>query len=296
MINVAYVLISALFFFPPATARAQEAMRTHVSGLGTDGNPCTAQAPCRSFQAALAQTRAGGQIYVLNSADYGPVTINKAVTITSEGAIAGVLATTGNAITINAGANDVINLRGLDVDGGGSGGVGIQFNTGASLSIQKSNVRGFNSGINFAPTGSSTFFASDVFVSNNSSSGIMVAAAGSNPVISAVHRVTASGNGAGILLSGMAAKVAITDTIANNNNYGIGAIAASVMVRNTTLIGNAIGISSQDGAVVSVTQATLTANGTGWQYTNGGQLQSYGNNNVIGNSTNGTTTSSIPMQ
>src|SRR5215467_13674965 len=99
--------------------------RTYVSGVGSDSNPCTASSPCKTFQAALALTTAGGEIYVLNSANYGPVTINKAVTITSEGAVAGILATSGAAITISAGANDVVNLRGLGIDGANTGTVGI---------------------------------------------------------------------------------------------------------------------------------------------------------------------------
>jgi hypothetical protein len=47
----------------------------------------------QDLQRALALTIAGGEIYVLNSANYGAVTINKAVTITSEGAVVGVLPT-----------------------------------------------------------------------------------------------------------------------------------------------------------------------------------------------------------
>src|SRR5215813_2868704 len=72
--------------------------RTYVSAQGIDANGCVVTAPCRTLQAALALTVAGGEIFVLNSANYGAVTINKAVTITSEGAIAGVLATSGTGI------------------------------------------------------------------------------------------------------------------------------------------------------------------------------------------------------
>src|SRR5262245_40481841 len=116
---VAPLLLGVAQAAPPrATATPQ--MRTYVSGLGNDNNPCTASSPCSTFQAALALTLAGGTIYVLDSANYGPVTINKALTITSEGAMAGVLATTGVGMTINAGTSDVINLRGLDIDGGKS--------------------------------------------------------------------------------------------------------------------------------------------------------------------------------
>src|SRR6266481_3054000 len=113
---------------PPATPQ----MRTYVSGLGSDANPCLASWPCQTFQAALALTIAGGEIFVLDSANYGGVTVNKAVSITSEGAMGGVLATSGTGITIAAGAGDVISLRGLDIDGGSSGGIGIQFSSGQS--------------------------------------------------------------------------------------------------------------------------------------------------------------------
>src|SRR5262249_3260576 len=145
-----------------AGAAGSGAMRTYVSGQGSDSNPCTAASPCATFTAALAMTLAGGEIFVLNSADYGPVTINKTVTITSEGAAAGILATTGVAIMISAGASDVVNLRGLTIDGANSGGVGIQFNSGKSLTIQKSFVRNFSdTGIIFAPSASATLFISD---------------------------------------------------------------------------------------------------------------------------------------
>src|SRR5262245_28938050 len=93
-------LVWELTTFPWLDAAAQQGpktpqMRTYVSGVGKDSNPCTASSPCKTFQAAMALTVAGGEIYVLDSADYGAVTIDKPVSITSEGAMAGVLATSG---------------------------------------------------------------------------------------------------------------------------------------------------------------------------------------------------------
>ena len=60
-------------------------------------------------------TNAGGEITVLDSAGYGSVTINKSVSITNEeGVEAGITTPTAvNAITVNAGLSDVVNLRGL---------------------------------------------------------------------------------------------------------------------------------------------------------------------------------------
>jgi len=49
-------------------------------------------------------------------------------------------------------------------------------------------------------------------------------------------------------------------------------------------------------ATVRITQSTITGNGTGWQATNGGQLLTYGNNNVDGNTTNGAATTTIALE
>src|SRR5579883_2332429 len=92
--------------------------RAWVSGHGADAAGCGAPTnPCRTFQFVLSNILApGGEIDVLDPAGYGPMTINFAVNIINDGVgTAGVQqATAGqNAITINAGPNDKINLKGL---------------------------------------------------------------------------------------------------------------------------------------------------------------------------------------
>jgi hypothetical protein len=264
-----------------------------VSGTGSDSNPCTVSQPCKTLNAALSLTVAGGEIFVLNSANYGPLIITKAVTITGEGAIVGMLSTSGVGITINAGANDVINLRGLDIDGANSGTFGIQFTSGLSLNVQKSLIRNFsNSGISFAPSGASSLFVSDTVVTHNGSNGIFIA----NSAAGALSRVTASSNGVGVSASGASASVTVTDTVASNNTYGFGASSAALMVRNSIISNNAVGIAADQNATVRITQSTITGNGTGWQATNGGQLLTYGNNNVDGNTNNGTATTTLVLE
>jgi hypothetical protein len=114
---------------------------------------------------------------VLDSAGYGSLTITKAISISSDAALAGVSGPSGGtAITINAGAYDVVNLRGLDIEGAGSASVGIQFNTGQSLIIQRTRVSGFtNVGINFQPnvTTVSNILVSDSVVANNGTYGVL---------------------------------------------------------------------------------------------------------------------------
>src|SRR5262245_41556563 len=84
-------------------AQAQS-LRTYVSGAGKDGTACSMSSPCQTLQAAMAKTLAGGEIYTLDSANYGYVTITQAVTIIGEGGAAGVLASSSvSGVTINAG-------------------------------------------------------------------------------------------------------------------------------------------------------------------------------------------------
>jgi len=91
--------------------------RTFVSGVGDDTNPCSREAPCRTFVGAVSKTKAGGEIDVLDPGGYGPVTITKSITIDGKG-MASILASGTNGITVNAGSTDVIILRNLSINGG----------------------------------------------------------------------------------------------------------------------------------------------------------------------------------
>ncbi len=78
---VAGALLS-LSCFGAAPARALSHV-TFVSDKGTDTGSCASPADaCRSFKFALGQTTPGGEIKALDPADYGGVTITKAISIT----------------------------------------------------------------------------------------------------------------------------------------------------------------------------------------------------------------------
>src|SRR4051794_32628713 len=99
-----------------ATPAAAQATRTWVSGVGDDVNPCSRTAPCKTFAGAISKTAAGGEINCLDPGGFGAVSINKSITIDCHYTEGGVLAG-GNGITVNAGATDVVFLRGLDIFG-----------------------------------------------------------------------------------------------------------------------------------------------------------------------------------
>jgi len=74
-------------------------------------------APCRTFGQAISQTNQGGEVIVLDSAGYGPTTINKAISlIAPPGVYAGISVFTGDGIDIQAGSSDTVIVRGLTVN------------------------------------------------------------------------------------------------------------------------------------------------------------------------------------
>jgi nitrous oxidase accessory protein NosD len=56
--------------------------RVFVASRGLDTNPCSITQPCRGFATAIAVVAQAGEVIVLDSAGYGPVTINTAVSLT----------------------------------------------------------------------------------------------------------------------------------------------------------------------------------------------------------------------
>src|SRR5260370_42406683 len=103
------------------------------SGGGRDSNPCSRTGPWRTFGQAISQTNAGGEVVVLDSAGYGVFTISSAVSITAPpGVYAGISVFSGDGIDINAGASDIVILRGLTGNNQGSSGSGLVFNGGAA--------------------------------------------------------------------------------------------------------------------------------------------------------------------
>src|SRR5689334_19239629 len=115
--------IMAVVCFFPALAHAQ-ATRTWVSGVGDDANPCSRTAPCKTFAGAISKTAAGGEISVLDPGGFGAVTITKAITLNGDGTLAGILSATVNGIIINAGANDVVVIRSLSINGTSGANIG----------------------------------------------------------------------------------------------------------------------------------------------------------------------------
>src|SRR5215472_4698311 len=251
-IHLPFAVLFAAVFACLMHADPAQAQRVFVSAAGSDGNPCSFASPCRSFQHAHDIVAAHGEIDVLDPAGYGALTITKAISIQGHG-FSGISAASGDAIDINAGASDKINLRGLLIDGVGTGGDGIVFNSGASLNVQECLIRNFGAitksrGIVFQPTAASSLFVSDTVLADNRGPGIALHPVASSGAITGVlEHVAIDGSGAvglavaGVSLSGTATlTVTVGDSVvANSVTNGIDArtvsAAVAVLVSDSTI-------------------------------------------------------------
>src|ERR1700688_707998 len=261
------LLVSAFVCLLPAVPAQAAAARTFVSAAGSDSNNCAnVVTPCRHLAAAYAATAANGEIYVLDPANYGAVTITGPVSIEGHG-WASIAPVSGSpAITINANTGDKINIIGVVLDGTAlTGTTGIQFNSGGSLIVRDSVIRNFGTnGISFGPNISSQLFVSNTLVSDNGF-GVFVAPSASVNVSGVLDHVTIENNtNDGLYVGSSPASVTITVSNSVSANNGARGIVASqdspttLMVRNSTIANNGSDglFTSGVGAQILVTRST----------------------------------------
>lgn len=310
----------ALGLFLQASAAQAQATRTWVSGVGDDVNPCSRTAPCKTFAGAISKTAAGGQINVLDAGAYGAVTITKAITIEATGFFAGVLSTLGsNGIIVNAGASDNVVLRGLTIDGAGTGGNGVRFLAGASLTIENCTIANFRAA---SPNGFGVIVANaagtaEIHIVNTTieNNGAIAAATGGGVQIKptaagaaarvSLDRVQLLNNVLGFKADGVgnagSLSTILNSTIASNNTTGVHAVsgaAAQINVVGSSVVngGGTAVIADGNGAVVRLSDSTVSGNNIGVSALNSGVVNSYGNNRIVGNiASNGTPTVIAPQ-
>lgn len=201
------------------TSLAQaQATRTWVSGVGDDVNPCSRTAPCKTFAGAISKTASGGEINTLDPGGFGAVTITKSITIDGTGTMGSILAagTTGIIINITGEADPVkaVRIRGLSINGAGSGIQGIKVIAANKVSIEDTVIDGFKSdGINVVVPGAAQVFVKNTTIRNNSGTGI-VSAGGSQVAISDVAVVY---NGTGLAATGGGTIVSFKNNIIYGN-------------------------------------------------------------------------------
>ena len=275
------------------TAQAQ-LFRSYVSSTGNDANPCTVQAPCRLLPAALAAVKDGGEVWILDSANFNtsPVVITKSVSILAiPGALGSVVGSDGDAIEINtAGVNVTLrNLKILNFSGGLNG---INMTNGASLKVEGCEVAGFATnpyaGIKVNTPAKVTIV--DTIVRDNFG-GIWF----DNGSTGDVARTTVVGNAwVGILAYptvNSTVAVTVTDTVASNNSYGF-ATSASATGKNAkmTVSRSTAAHNSDSGFVAGGNTAVMAVSGSvashnAYGFYENGTFRSLGDNTVFDNTT-----------
>lgn len=273
---------AALTFSVPAIAAAN---RTFVSGKGIDSGACTLAAPCRSFAYAVLQTVPGGEIDVLDTAGYGPMTITQAVSIVNEGSVASIQAASGDAITVSAGTSDKVFLKGLTVEGLGTGTNGIVLNSAGSLDIANCTIRHFaQDGVRLVPTTYSSVSVTDSTISDNNTNGFNSSAT-NIALYSTIWNSVFRNNSYNAVVAANGAKIDIAHSSFWSNSHGVTTSGSSMaQLRDVVISGNGDGILLYDTSSVRIAHSTITHNSIGI-FISRGTAYSYGDNNINDNNT-----------
>jgi hypothetical protein len=299
---------SFVFLAQPASAQAT---RTWVSGVGNDANPCSRTAPCKTFAGAISRTAAGGEISVLDPGGYGAVSITKSITIDGGGGqVASILASATQGIIVNAGANDVVTLRNIRINGVKGtpfpGLNGVRFLAGAALHIENCTIFGFSQNaidVNVNTAAPVRVSVTDSVLSNNAG-GLAAKNAGAGPVFLTLQRTTMSQNSNfGVKVDGSgngAVLAAVSDSHLAANGTGVlaqggPAPAATIqLTRSTVVHSTSVGAQSTGlNAFVFVSNTLMSGNGTAVQAVGAGSLQTYQNNAIDANLAPGAFTGTI---
>jgi hypothetical protein len=293
-------------------AQAQPYNETFVSSAGSDSHTCNSVAQaCGSFEHTIPLTAPGGQLTVLTSGDYGIATIFGSISIVNanSGTAAVVLPSgTGCAgqcglISINAGANDVVTLRGLVLNGVGvSNFAPVQINNAARVNIENCVIlNGSPAGILVNPfTGFQQPLAANMNVKiqdttiNSSSTGIKITSVQGVTISAGITRSQIDNNAGGGIRADSSSGGAITTTISDsdigfNGGNGINLVSGAnqniASIKNSVIAKNgAAGVQANGANAGVLVQTTLfDQNAAGaTSVVAGGHISTYGNNSIVG--------------
>jgi len=319
LLFVGSILATALTFSAAADAAAQ---RTFVASYGLSGNTafnCSIVNPCRAFSEAMSVTGIGGEVVVLDSAGYGPVVIDKSISIIAPAGIyAGITVTSGTGIDIVTPAADV-KLKGLTINGqGGTTGLSMVMSPIANTSlmvedctISHMNTDGIhiygavtatldrvrverNNGDGIHVENGARFTVSNSSVFANQNDGIHVVVVGGsagNSMRGLVERSTISDNGvAGIetgnLIGSYTIALDVRETQVVRNTYGLKVNVSSLVYASNSDINSNSGsgiVVIGTGAAVVASANIVSMNGYGYYVDTNGGIYTMGNNVVRDN-------------
>ena len=262
--------LAALALTLAAGGASAALFRSYLSLNGNDANACTLPAPCRLLPAALAAVNDGGEIWMLDSANFnvGTVSVTKSVTILAiPGALGSVVGNGFDAISINA-AGARVTLRNLVIlNLAGTLNNGIAFLQGATLTVEGCELYGLNNGLALSAAGA-VVTIKDTTIRDNTANGVVM----TGPAKTQLRNVSLLNNGVGVAASNGAA-VAIAASAVAGSTTGVqasssGSTTTQVAISASTISGNSTGVhvtaaTGADTAQVVLNNVTLSQNATG---------------------------------
>ena len=243
---VLLTLITAVAGMPAQAQPAQQVL-AFVSGHGVDSQSCTLTQPCRTFQRAFNTIPPNGVIWVLDPADYQPLTITHGVSIQA-GGMGAITVTSGAAITVSVTTSDPVTLNGLVLDGVGTGQNGINITHGPSVQILNSVVHHFSIGILDGTFDSgSTLLIEDTVTSDNWT-GVAIEPNNAGTAKATLNRITANNNMYGVTTAGrhpltkLGHDTTIANSVLSNNDTGLSAQGGVTWLAKTVISGNTTGV------------------------------------------------------
>lgn len=278
MQRTAQLFLFAMFSFVLSGLAQAQSVATFVSAkTGSDSGTCTTALPCRNLTYALTQTQTNGVITIVDSGDYAPAVVGKAITIqTAPGIEAVITSGTLNGLFIAPGATSFVTVRGLMFEGQGTATFGIQSSNAGGVQIENCIVRNYTTagiqlsgsagkhsisntivqhcnigiviGITSGTNSVATILIEGSRVEKNNNTGLSIAANGTgNKIRAAVFNTSAINNGgtgfAAFGNSGGATDMTLESCVAMQNGTGISsATSCTTRVSNTLVMSNALGM------------------------------------------------------
>jgi hypothetical protein len=310
--------VLAFVAFSASLTRAQ-ATRTWVSGVGDDANPCSRTAPCRTFAGAISKTATNGEIDVMDPAPLGSVTIVKSITLDGNGTFAGILAHPGNGIVINLNTGTdplkIVRLRGISISGsnggtqGGLRGILISSANPGQPKVVMEDVIVDNftqQGVHFNSNGGELVMK-NCMIRNNALGGIHLSSNGANLVNATIVRTEAVFNQEGLRVDNNVRATVRESSMSSNALNGIvvfpqtASSPSEVNVDNSTASHNkqwgVFAYALNSAAIIRLSNTTVTNNtANGLHALSGGQVISWKNNRIAGNTPDGAPTSTLTEQ
>jgi hypothetical protein len=296
------LLVIATFMLAFASLAQAQATRTWVSGVGDDANPCSRTAPCKTFAGAISKTAPCGEIDCLDPGGFGAVTITKSMTLDGTGTLGSILASNTNAIIINALATDVITIRGLSINGSCNGVNGINILSAKTVNVEDCVIFRFNTGNGITSTDADgvNLNVRNSVIRDNTLDGINTTSSGGFARIM-LENVNLSGNGNGLhaksgtkvsargcVFSGNSANGIFVDAAAAQ--FAFVSVWASQISNNGSNGIQAGNAGNVGGSGVEIAQNQINRNtGFGVQLSTGGAVNTFTNNGIFGNGTDGCT-------